>query len=99
MNASEIAFKAADYIAKHGWCQGKLQDSEGKVCLEGAIMIVAGIAEIQSSEQAASTLIRELISTTGSRGPLHYWNDHVAESAEDVILLLKQAGHELEGKT
>ena len=41
MLPSQIAFKAADYMAEHGNCKYTLEDEAGRVCLEGAVRMAA----------------------------------------------------------
>ena len=41
MTPSQIAFKAADYMAEHGHCKYTLVDEAGRVCLEGAVRMAA----------------------------------------------------------
>ena len=41
MLPSQIAFKAADYMAEHGNCKYALVDKAGRVCLEGAVRMAA----------------------------------------------------------
>ena len=41
MTPSQIAFKAADYMAEHGNCKYTLEDEAGRVCLEGAVRMAA----------------------------------------------------------
>ena len=102
---SQIAFKAADYMAEHGYCKGMLQDKAGRVCLEGAIRMAAygQIAPHMGSWcifmgsaaglwEHLAFLIRK---DHPDDGPVTF-NDEIAEGGEDVILLLKRAGHDLE---
>lgn len=104
---SQIAFKAADYMAEHGHCKGMLQDVDGRVCLEGAVRMAAfgHLNEVKGSwslfegniaalwEYLYTLLVQDY---PGQHlGPVTF-NDTAAESGEDVILLLKRAGRELE---
>lgn len=104
MTASQIAFKAADYLAEHGHCKGTLEAPDGRVCLEGAIRRAA-FGQMASIHPALSGDERELweyLTFLVQRdypdlyiGPVS-WNDDIATGGEDVILLLKRAGRELE---
>ena len=108
MTPSQIAFKAADYMAEHGHCKGTLEDAEGRVCLEGAVrMALFGEMRLNLGSwsifdnPAADELWTYLYSLIQqdypgeSLGPVTF-NDDITKSGEDVILLLKRAGRELE---
>ena len=105
MTPSQIAFKAADYIAEHGHCKYTLMDEAGRVCLEGAVRMAA-YGRIESDDVSIfqgnvselwwylSFLIRgdypHLLGCPVS------FNDDLAEGPEHVLLLLKRAGRDLE---
>ena len=36
--AGEILLRAADLIQREGWCKHRLQDTQGRLCLYGAII-------------------------------------------------------------
>lgn len=106
MTPSQIAFKAADYMAEHGNCKHTLVDEAGRVCLEGAIRIVVyghTLATVGSFFFQGTA--RELWEHLGflirqdypdlCAGPVSF-NDDLAEGPEDVIQMLKRAGHDLE---
>ena len=103
---SQIAFKAADYMAKYGNCKGIQQDADGRVCLEGAVRMAAfghlriNLGSFTLFQGSAGELWKHLyylikLSHPTAAGPVVF-NDEIAENGEDVILLLKQAGHDLE---
>ncbi len=73
---------AADYIDKHGWCQGQSWDLVGQVC--------AGWAIYRSSQrfqhQAAAKLRNHLhIADIAS------WNDHHGRTQDEVTAALRAA--------
>ena len=106
MTPSQIAFKAADYMAEHGHCKYTLVDEAGRVCLEGAVRM---IAYGHTGPSVSSFLFQgdagELWDHLGfmirqdypdlCAGPVSF-NDDLAEGPEHVMLLLKRAGHDLE---
>lgn len=106
MTPSQIAFKAADYMAEHGHCKGTLQDAEGRVCLEGAVrMAVWGEVRLNqgswslfddSPANKLWTYLYFLIQQDHPDSGHVTFNDDITTSSEDVILLLKRAGRELE---
>ena len=105
LRPSQIAFKAADYMAEHGNCKHTLIDEAGRVCLEGAIRMAA-YGKIGNDESLIfqgdagdlwwhlSFLIRQDYPDLCA-GPVSF-NDDLAEGPEDVIQMLKRAGHDLE---
>ena len=107
-NASELAYSAADYIAEHGWCQGDLQTPDGRVCLEGAVRMVAfghtaviidgdpfySDSRMLTLWQHLQSVLRQDYPGDRCLGPVA-WNDEIAASQEDVILFLKRAGNDL----
>ena len=105
MLPSQIAFKAADYMAEHGNCKYTLEDEAGRVCLEGAVRMAAyghtsSVAGALFQGNAGELwehlgfLIREEYPDLYA-GPVSF-NDDLAQEPEHVIQLLKRAGHELE---
>jgi hypothetical protein len=47
---NETLIKAAQYVDEHGWTQGTQEDSEGRVCMAGAVE-KAAFGEIVREEQ------------------------------------------------
>lgn len=47
---NETLIKAAQYMDEHGWTQGTQEDSEGRVCMAGAVE-KAAFGEIMREEQ------------------------------------------------
>jgi hypothetical protein len=102
VKCSEIAFKAAEYMAEHGHCKGRIEDETGAVCIDGAIVAaVTGRSPLLSGE-----LIRDqeafYCSVTGRADRVcgdrygmyssPHWNDLPGVTAEDAILFLKELG-------
>jgi len=105
MTPSEIAYAAADYMAEHGHCKYMLWNDEGNVCLLGALMKVtdasllffnATTAGAEIFDTLTAILIRRGESPCGSLPVI--WNNDPCTTAEDAILLLKEAGVELAGQ-
>jgi hypothetical protein len=86
LKPSEVLDRAADYIDKHGWCQGTGED-DGAVCAAEAI----GIAGDYRSDDLAY-LVEKLIPDNAS-GPdwiwLYQWNDMPGRTQEEVTSLLR----------
>lgn len=105
MTPSQIAFKAADYMAEHGNCKYTLEDEAGRVCLEGAVRMAAyghtrsvlgALFQGNAGElwEHLGFMIRQEYPDLRA-GPVSF-NDDLAEGPEHVIQMLKRAGHELE---
>ncbi len=86
----EVLEAAADIIAERGWCRGLLRDAEGRVCLVGAVQtatIKLGVTQLQPD---AIDCVRQELDERSVFG-VPDWNDNQAETAEEVILVLKKA--------
>jgi len=70
---------AADYIADHGWTQGKMQDDAGRVCLTGAIRLCA---PRDGDEEIIRVVLR-------AKHCDEVWNDNTSTTKEDVLDLLR----------
>jgi hypothetical protein len=82
------------YITAHGWCQGALYDSRGRVCLLGAqyAVLAAGYGTASEVVQARGVLMREI--RHGGRGRhdrLENWNDEPGRRQGEVHRLLDAA--------
>lgn len=71
---------AADYIEKHGWCQGGWRTDDGKACALGALIMI-GVEDYSSDFHALNMRAREI---TG-RHSVPDWNDAKGRTAADVI--------------
>lgn len=109
MTPSQAAYRAAEIIAERGHCKFSNQDADGRVCFMGALVVAlcreegrdTGIAWDQFGNQITRTAkaVLEARFLAGERAictnPIFY-NDSLAVTGEDVILLLKQTGQRLE---
>ncbi len=89
--------KAVDVILDRGWCQNTLNTPDGRVCLEGALVLAAGVhpAAVHGSvsyEQAYDTFYAALHAVNQVLPlPAFAWNDEMATSQDDVVRVLKEA--------
>jgi hypothetical protein len=97
---NEILQKTYDVLEKRGWCQHRLRETDGRVCLEGAFRLAAGYDYQMGSDafEAWTTLCAAVYkeSSGGPFTPLRdpaTWNDQPERTVEDVKLLLKKAIH------
>lgn len=103
MNASEVAYRAAVIMSERGLCKGRLADREGRVCFNGAICAaLTGDAEglFEDDEYQVFLAITDeacrLLMASGTWAAPVFFNNDPRTSGEDVILLLKRIGKELE---
>jgi hypothetical protein len=100
---AEVLLRAADYVRQLGWTRNTLQEPDGRVCVMGAINCA-----VLNSTTARKPLFERLdfisdlasdVSRTATgycdTGGLVDWNDTVATSAEEVILVLEQTAANL----
>lgn len=68
MKPSEVICKSISEIMNRGWCQGGLQDGQGHVCGEGAVILTLGgsILTKKDKEDAEYTIFK-LDTSTGFR--------------------------------
>lgn len=90
----ETCRRAADYIAEHGWMQGSFTNSEGEVCILGALH------RVTERCFSAEDLVGQYLFAQGlwsGVGSIAIYNDAPTTTKEDVILALKRAA-EWEGE-
>jgi hypothetical protein len=89
---------AYDYLEEHGWCQEMFQAADGRVCLDGALMIAtvgyAYVIEpglVDQTSLARHLNARNRVRSELGGGGIFGWNDSPERSIEDVKLILKKA--------
>jgi hypothetical protein len=90
-----LARAAADLIEKHGWCQGRLKDFEGRYCALGALQ-AAGASEDDLREFNAHAIRwldeREYGGSSIAGYPsVMRWNDAPGRTAAEVTGMLRSA--------
>lgn len=80
--------KAADYIEKYGWCQGKMQKTTGEVCALGALIIVNNHKTAVDSFTSAQHEFerRKRLKRSG----ITVWNDEPGRTKEQVIKSMRR---------
>jgi hypothetical protein len=108
VNLADIARKAADIISERGLAKGKLQDEQGRVCNNGALLLAMGVQDLGTQLFVLPEFMGEFwnILQDAEKEVLRSqdikvfyvseYNDRKYVSAEDIILLLKKAGSVLE---
>jgi hypothetical protein len=104
---SDAMLKAADYIKEHGHAKLTLKDSEGRVCLLGALLTVTtgsayggSSAEDRVADAAMDLLGMRLKEGNKPASAIDAidWNNAEERTAEEVINLLKETGESLKAK-
>jgi hypothetical protein len=102
VDSSEIAYRAAEIMSERGHCKNALTDEEGRVCLIGALEAVThgNSGDYFRVLETANAILRERgedsFLSPGNPFLSIFYNNHPDTTGEDVILLLKAAGKELE---
>ena len=94
----DVLLKAAQILDERGWCQGSLRDSEGRVCIAGAVRL-ALFGQTISLEYMDYIIYREKLKSIQKvlynhpLGPLAipFFNDKIAETKEECVKLLMEA--------
>lgn len=81
----QVLLDAADYIEKHGWCQGNYCDPLGRVCALGALNIVSCGIPNHTEGIAINAAIRLMWNLR-----ITQWNDHPERTKEEVIAALRK---------
>lgn len=83
---AQVLLDAADYIDKHGWCQNKLEDDDGRVCVMGALY------RVNTPWSAYSKLFRHL-SVNIKVLDVPFWNDAHGRTKEEVVSVLRKVAY------
>ena len=80
-----VLLGAADYIERHGWCQGTSRIGD-RVCVAWALAIAAH-QDFKFAEQAGHRLMRSV----GGGRTVPRWNDRIGRTKEEVVEALRAA--------
>jgi hypothetical protein len=94
--STDILRRAAELLGERGWCQGEIEDGDGRMCAVGAIRRAA--SEVMHtrhswSESVALNRLRGQVRTREMHS-IPRWNDAPERTAEDVILAMKRAAED-----
>lgn len=86
---AKLLLRAADVIEAQGWCQKFVGSRDGKVCLEGALMVAYGkspteLIEASRVPMEASRRVRRAVGTDAFR-----WNDEKGRTKDEVVAKLR----------
>ncbi len=79
---------AADYLEKHGWCQYIMEDSKGRTCILGAILLASKKRSVLNSPVELA-LVEYLNDSVVS------WNDAEGRTQKQAIEMLRTAAQHL----
>lgn len=86
MTPAKALRDAADYLEKNGWCQGRNETKDGRVCLVEALARVA--------DPKTHLAAYDFLSTRYGGVALSRWNDAPGRTQAEVIAALREAGRE-----
>jgi len=82
----ECYLKAIEIIEQKGWCQGKLMNNQGEVCMAGAIQMAT--YQSVALQGKALKLMHKTLGTLISR-----WNDAPERTKDEVIAKLREIAY------
>lgn len=92
MEPNEYIDEMIKVIESRGWCQGETVNKQGNVCIIGASDVVDQLHSFDwRIGFTARGMIRNQIYRDGHFANIPAYNDEIAKSIEDVILLLKKS--------
>lgn len=95
--------KAAEFLRTHGWSTGLLENGDGPVCINGALMRAAGLKpsyqfyDDPDYVELCRPVVKFIDSDYGVDDlalTLETWNDVEAKDQADVIAVLEAVGAE-----
>lgn len=103
LSTSEVLTAAADALEREGWTHGSgwpglLERSEGRLCLEGALMVPLGLTTNDMDASGDWTLltecdaylaVKDYLGGDAAHPFLYAWNDKPGRTAEEVIGMLR----------
>lgn len=88
-DAADLLDGAADVITEWGWCQNRLTDAVGRVCVVGAMTAAArnDALRLGLAYGEASAALRSII----GRGDIVRWNNTPGRTAAEVVQAFRDA--------
>ena len=94
---SEVLFAMRQSLWKMGWTQGVLRDTEGRMCLRGAMVYIntKGHAHNDDLQIAAQYLHNEVRRKNGDAQKYNfiYWNNDPKRTLADILKILEDCGN------
>lgn len=94
MRDRDVLSEAAELIRERGFCQRRLHDPNGCLCVLGAILTVLGIStdDDWDEEKENLSVVRGLSAIMGGNwASLSNWNDKKGRTKEEAIKFLQDA--------
>lgn len=88
-DVADLLDDAADLIERRGWCQGRYQDTDGRLCSVGALAAANGDT-LASYFPAVLVLSRRVGDVVG-------WNDALGRTEQEVLDTFRAAAKEVRG--
>lgn len=85
---NEVLLAAAQYMDKHGKAFGRLRDERGRVCMLGAISMVADTGQLAT---IAESRLEDYAHTHGMVDDIPRLNDHILETKEETVKFMMEA--------
>lgn len=105
----ELFDKAVEVLEQRGWCQGKLEATDGRVCAVGALRAAAWgdpysrtfpgeeKVDVEPVERALDA-VNAVLSGPRARSMIVSFNDEPGRTAEEVIDLFRRVAKDLRNK-
>lgn len=97
LTPSQIIFAMRDGLWKMGWTQGVLRDTEGRMCLRGAMVHISlkGYGHNDDLQIAAQYLHDEVRRRNGDGQKYNfiYWNNDPKRTLADILKILEDCGN------
>lgn len=104
-DVADVLERAAEVIEERGWCQSKIEEVDGRVCLIGSIKAATGVPldSVASLDPAnvpplwvrAAQAVDRVIQTEHAGTWSADWNDCAGRDKYEVIDLLKTVAKEI----
>lgn len=85
--ADNLLLKAAAVIERQGWCQNSIGTLDGRVCLEGAINVAAGMTPGNLIVGVPALALRRVVRALGESAFM--WNDRPERTKDEVVSKLR----------
>lgn len=89
MNTSEVLKQARQVIVDKGWCQGFAEESDGRVCMIGALDKIARMEETIYEKARLALLFA--IPRVQAADSVSGWNDVKGRTKEEVLAVFDRA--------
>lgn len=89
MTLNETVDKAIEILKTRGWCTARYENSEGQVCMVGAVQLAAFGESFLGNTPITTEIYARLRAEIPGRMGIVAWNDYYANNAAAVIAMLE----------